>query len=338
MSSCYDRLCSSADLDTVLYERPLGCAKEPISRPLGHVCAEIFQQTIRQDDTRSRVRFTKTLLLVLFQLHIQRLTGICHQTFPTESHEELYSGVANVSETMARIRNCTEYHKHVCQLVDMNQLVTSYLEIEPPGSSPVGVAEYILEAKSLSAQLVKISQDNMERYQHGWNAYREILNVRESQGVKRLTMLATVFLPLSLSSSILAMNTRFRDLDRLLFDFVGVFLILGSLALVFYVIIASGNKVLATLARNMSNQSRIPGFRFRRAGAICYAVSWILLTGAFVQSMFNKPVLAFSIIGIGFSLVGTLLTIAPLAISFWTSFHNTIVRKPQPPAPSVSLA
>ncbi|KAK2063272.1 hypothetical protein LY76DRAFT_601903 [Colletotrichum caudatum] len=56
-------------------------------------------------------------------------------------------------------------------------------------------------------------------------------NVNQSQNVKVLTLLATVFLPLSLSAGILSMNTRFKDLGDLMYDFIGVVVLLGALAL-----------------------------------------------------------------------------------------------------------
>ncbi|KAI4114067.1 MAG: hypothetical protein LQ338_008061 [Usnochroma carphineum] len=233
----------------VLYERPFDSFKAPMSRPLGPAYADSIYQTSPQSNVSSREAFTKFLLLVLFQLHIESLTRVCQRTFPSGSHEMLYRGTADVQKKIARIRNCTEYHKHVCRLVDMTELTARHLEIETSGLSPTSIAEYIIEVKSLSAQLARISRDNMDRYQHGWDAYREIINVHESQSVKRLTMLATVFLPLSLSSSILAMSTRLVDLHLLLYDFVGVSLILGSLAFTLYSTIAAVNELWARYAK-----------------------------------------------------------------------------------------
>ncbi|KAK7981435.1 hypothetical protein PG988_003673 [Apiospora saccharicola] len=55
--------------------------------------------------------------------------------------------------------------------------------------------------------------------------------VRESNDLWVLTILASVFLPLSLASSILSMGTRLVDLGTLLYDFCGVAVILGSLSI-----------------------------------------------------------------------------------------------------------
>ena len=56
------------------------------------------------------------------------------------------------------------------------------------------------------------------------------IGVKKADSVSRLTLLATVFLPLSLAAGVLSMQTRFSDLHLLLYDLVGVILILGSLA------------------------------------------------------------------------------------------------------------
>ncbi|KAG9253085.1 uncharacterized protein F5Z01DRAFT_174142 [Emericellopsis atlantica] len=56
---------------------------------------------------------------------------------------------------------------------------------------------------------------------------------RQSDNVRQLTILATIFLPLSLSAGILSMQARFKDLGPLLFDFFAVFSILAVLATLF---------------------------------------------------------------------------------------------------------
>lgn len=125
----------------------------------------------------------------------------------------------------------------------MMELTISNLELEFLDLLSLDLAEYLLEVRVLSNQLGRISRGNLQRYENAWAAYREMLNVRESPGVIRLTVLATIFLLLSLSASILAMNIRFRDLYLLLFDIVGVFLILGSLALIVYSALVAGYRI-----------------------------------------------------------------------------------------------
>ena len=63
------------------------------------------------------------------------------------------------------------------------------------------------------------------------------LNIQESVSVKRLSILASIFLPLSLSASILSMQTRFKDLHLRLYDFLGVFVIIGTAAMLMLTVV-----------------------------------------------------------------------------------------------------
>jgi hypothetical protein len=56
-------------------------------------------------------------------------------------------------------------------------------------------------------------------------------SIEQANSVNQLTLLATFFLPLSLAAAILLMQTRFADLGVLLYDFLGVMVILIALAL-----------------------------------------------------------------------------------------------------------
>lgn len=54
-------------------------------------------------------------------------------------------------------------------------------------------------------------------------------DLSQTSSVNQLTMLATIFLPLSLASAVLSMSTRFKDLGVLLYDFFGVVVLTGAL-------------------------------------------------------------------------------------------------------------
>ncbi|PGH34182.1 hypothetical protein GX50_02956 [[Emmonsia] crescens] len=77
----------------------------------------------------------------------------------------------------------------------------------------------------------------LEEYQRILNHHKDILGVRNTESMKYLTTLATIFLPLTLASSILSMQTRFRDLGALLYDFFGVFCLLRTISVGIYFIV-----------------------------------------------------------------------------------------------------
>ena len=285
-----------ANSDIVLYERPYSADEELMSRALGETCPDIFEHSIPPQDGRPRVTFIKILLLGLFHHHIKRLSSICRETFPFHGHEMLYKGVADIPKTISQIRNCTEFHKHICQLTNMAEFIARNLEIElePLGSSPESLMEYILETRYSIAQLNQLSQDNTERYQHGWDAYRELRNVDGSLAVKRLSVFATIFLPLQLASSLLAMTTRFADLGLLLYDFVGASLIMGSLGLVLYIFIVLGNKVVEIAQRQKVSVDASKKSEYRTItddpptlGIYLLAGTWVIMTFVFARSMFT---------------------------------------------------
>lgn len=64
-------------------------------------------------------------------------------------------------------------------------------------------------------------------------------NIDESSNLRMLTVLATIFLPLSLACGILSMQTRFEDLSYLLYDFCGVIVILLTLVVVILAMVKS---------------------------------------------------------------------------------------------------
>ncbi|MCJ1252021.1 hypothetical protein MMC30_009259 [Trapelia coarctata] len=93
--------------------------------------------------------------------------------------------------------------------------------------------------------LCKERRKNAERALEALNRQLDYLtkrySIREADSIKRLTILASIYLPLSLAASLLGMQTPFRaiahnqtqekqDLDgtNLLFDFLGVFIVLAS--------------------------------------------------------------------------------------------------------------
>jgi hypothetical protein len=132
-------------------------------------------------------------------------------------------------------------------LVDAIEFVISSItrtreEISPraddSNTSPANVSEAQEEfferihgaCTQLSKQASRIQAYNERRY----NLYVSELNIRGSLSVKRLTALATGFLPLSLGASLLAMDTRFANLNFLLYDFVGVGLLLFFLMFIVY--------------------------------------------------------------------------------------------------------
>jgi Mg2+ and Co2+ transporter CorA len=91
--------------------------------------------------------------------------------------------------------------------------------------------------RGIWSQLTKLASRIQAYDERRYSLYINALNIHESESVKRLTTLATGFLPLSVGASLLSMQTRFADLKFLLYDFVAVGLLLFSLMFIGYVLL-----------------------------------------------------------------------------------------------------
>jgi hypothetical protein len=86
--------------------------------------------------------------------------------------------------------------------------------------------------RDVQAQLTKLSED----LKHRLKLLELRRNMSQSDHVERLTLLATVFLPMSLAAGILSMKSRFKDLGDVLYDFFGVVILLGYGAILLFTV------------------------------------------------------------------------------------------------------
>jgi hypothetical protein len=144
--------------------------------------------------------------------------------------------------------------------------------------------------------LIRLAARNLAYDQRIWDIRRETLNVHESESVKRLTILAAFFLPLSLSSSILAMDKRLVDLHLLLYDFVGVFTIIASLAILLYIVIGLGIKVArrVNVAFNFHPEKEGSWKTVNYSFALIF---WAIITSSFIVGMVKDVILGLEVLG-----------------------------------------
>lgn len=135
--------------------------------------------------------------------------------------------------------------------------------------------------------------------------YNEIFNVmsyrvaaKQATSVSQLTLLAAFFLPMSLASAILSMQTRFSDLNLVLYDFVGVVVILGTIASVAYGVFKWGPDVYDVIIqinygfKISESRKLLKALKF-----ICLAIWWIAILIAFLVGMLKSPILGMKIFG-----------------------------------------
>ena len=134
--------------------------------------------------------------------------------------------------------NITEQGQDLFDAVEfVLQVVTATETQYSLSSSEQRMRENVILVRSRCTQLDRLISRTKNRRDQRYDLYVKNLSIDDSISIKRLTILAAVFLPLSLASSILSMQTRFVQLHSLLYDFLGVFILLASLAFLTYYVL-----------------------------------------------------------------------------------------------------
>ncbi|KAI1813466.1 hypothetical protein GGS20DRAFT_586492 [Poronia punctata] len=126
-------------------------------------------------------------------------------------------------------------------------------------------------------------------------------SLKETESVQRLTLLATIFLPPSLASAILSMQTRFQDLGYLLYDFFGVLVLISAVALLGLGLFS----VLNVLGETVSMFRGIKIYRYfiqpvlLLTGGTALAIYFSLVLSSFLVGMFKDVVLGSKVLGYG---------------------------------------
>ena len=126
-------------------------------------------------------------------------------------------------------------------------------------------------------------------------------SMNQNRGVQQLTLLATVFLPLSLAAGVLSMQTRFRDLGSLLYDFFGVVVLLAAVVLVLFLIMF----LVSFLRERESKLVKYEDYRESVRPLLLIGLSIMILVygglvlSSFVVGMFKDVDLGARILGYG---------------------------------------
>ena len=161
------------------------------------------------------------------------------------------------------------------------------------------------EIRAECSALAKLSSSMVERFESRLKFFELFRNVQGSGSIWLLTLLAFIFLPLSLASSVLSMQTRFAELHFLLYDFCGVLMIIGSLTVLIFlglkltvVIIDQLTKLKVTNSRvlRMMNLMYLPA---ATVIALLVFSLWALIFTSFIVGMIKDVSLGLKILGYG---------------------------------------
>jgi hypothetical protein len=127
--------------------------------------------------------------------------------------------------------------------------------------------------------------------------------MHEAESVRLLSILASIFLPLSLACGLLSMQTRFADLHYLLYDFFGVLILLGTAVIVILLVLRFHLWTKELLAQlNRSRMFRVIVWPNGRIAIFCLScLGWGLLLSSFLVGMVKDVGLGLKILGYGVS-------------------------------------
>lgn len=235
------------------------------------------------------------------------------------------------------LKEITKYSYQCRRLREISQELISTTEslIDVVKGSPTvaGAPQTAIKFMAIEAELRGYCREVKERLQklsdgleHDLKFLELARNVNQTRGVQQLTLLATIFLPLSLAAGVLSMQTRFKDLGSLLYDFFGVVMLLGAIVVIIFII-------MTTIAVIKEAESRLTQYSFYREDLRRRVISLLILglfsygsliLSSFLVGMFKDVALGAKVLGYGSAaavgLVLLLILPAVLALSFfWIS-------------------
>jgi hypothetical protein len=196
------------------------------------------------------------------------------------------------------------------------------------------------------SDIKRLASQHLSLHQRLTEVFVTSLSITESRNVSRLTIVAVGFLPLSLGSSLLSMSTRFADLGILIFDFVGVSLILVLVLFLGYLLVRLRGSLhfKATFRQFMLDRSRKTTSQSKRSSRLKYRLripkimrySWIAwqvlfvcyMLASFSVGMFNSSDIGLTMLWAGvvvFLSVPVVIIILSLTCSriHWTYCAST---------------
>lgn len=275
-----------------------------------------------------REQFTKLLLLDFFSFNYylgsEPIHNFLHSPLSDSNLEQRAISVGSGFTTgmtqdyidiLAQHETVLEELHQVGQAIDF----ISGLVLPLGHNTENGGRELIIVLQQHCHQRLDQTRRSIARINRAFDAKDKLHNMHESLSVRRLTILATIFLPLSLSSSILSMQTRFVDLKLRLYDFIGVFVIVGTGAVVLLMVVRVTSKVRSgrfgsafspaklwarSKAFNTAEDPGLVGLKTNlRLYAILFggfcAVMWMIVLMSFIIGMVKDVVFGLKLLGYG---------------------------------------
>lgn len=137
------------------------------------------------------------------------------------------------------------------------------------------------DLRGLSSDLRRKAGDLPKTLAHHLHFLEMRRSIRESDRLSMLTILASIFLPLSLACGILSMQTRLKDLNYLLYDFCGVVVLLLTLVALLLLFVRGS---MTIVSRTSGWGSFLKKF-VTGAFAVIVSSIWAVILASFIVGM-----------------------------------------------------
>ncbi|KAF5626912.1 uncharacterized protein FTJAE_9418 [Fusarium tjaetaba] len=158
------------------------------------------------------------------------------------------------------------------------------------------------ELRGLCREASEMIQNFSDQLDHELKYLELARDINQTKSVQQLTLLATIFLPLSLAAGVLSMQTRFKDLGTLLYDFFGVVVLLAAIVLILIILLnlmAFVNEVDSKLSVRSSMYRVVFRGKLLFMINIGFFVFGCLVLSSFLVGMFKDVLFGAKILGYG---------------------------------------
>lgn len=173
------------------------------------------------------------------------------------------------------------------------------------------------DLRGLSSDLRRKAGDIPKTLAHHLNFLEMRRSFSESKRLSMLTILASIFLPLSLACGILSMQTRLKDLNYLLYDFCGVVILLLTLVALLLLFVKESMKIASRSSGFLLFLKRFFGVYF----AVIILSIWAFILSSFIVGMAVNVRLGGLLLGYGLAgLVGIAILIGIATLTWAYTF------------------
>ena len=180
------------------------------------------------------------------------------------------------------------------------------------------------ETQAVCADLSRGSARFRSRLDNNVRLFEIKRGYKDSKRARHIGLLAVVFLPLSLASGLLSMQTRLADLHYLLYDFCGVIVLLGTIVIILAALLSMFTQLNEKLVQ-AKDDPEIPSWVVSSLQANVYGWSsllWGLLLSSFMVGMIRSVTLGTKILVYGVAAIGGLLLVLGLGAATMWRLHK----------------